>query len=434
MNILRTFIITLFVIFSHSTFANSFKTEKWQTKNGVRVVFYQAMEVPMLDINLAFAAGSAYDGEYFGLSTLTAGLINQGNSGKDATVIAESLADTGAQFNAETNRDMVVLSLRTLTEKEALEQSTTIFSQIISHPDFPQDAFEIEKNQQIMAVEQTEESPDDVAVLNFFKTLYQKHPYAHPVNGTIESLNAINKKQVIDFYKKYYVAKNGILVMVGAIDSPKAHQLAEQITQDLPKGQPASSIPKASQLPNAEKINVQFPSSQTIVRLGQIGIDHHNPNYFPLMVGNYILGGGTLVSRLGTEVREKRGLTYGIDSQFVPMLGEGPFIISLSTRNAEAQNALNITQNTLIKFINNGPDQHELAAAKQYLTGSFPLSLGSNSNIANLLLRMAFYNLPDNYLDTYVTRINAVTGTEIKQAFKHQVNPEKLLLVTVGQS
>lgn len=225
-----------------------------------------------------------------------------------------------------------------------------------------------------------------------------------------------------------------VIIMVGAIDSSQAHQLAEQLTQDLPAGEPAPTIPKASQLADAEKINVPFPSSQTVVRLGQIGIDHHNQNYFPLMVGNYILGGGTLVSRLGTEVREKRGLTYGIDSQFVPMLGEGPFIISLSTKNSEARNALHITQDTLIKFIKNGPNKEELTSAKQYLTGSFPLSLGSNTNIANLLLRMAFYHLPDNYLDTYVAKINAVTDAEIRQAFQQQVNPEKLLLVTVGQS
>ncbi|CZR25578.1 Uncharacterised protein [Legionella pneumophila] len=116
------------------------------------------------------------------------------------------------------------------------------------------------------------------------------------------------------------------------------------------------------------------------------------------------------------------------------MLGEGPFIISLSTKNSEARNALHITQDTLIKFIKNGPNKEELTSAKQYLTGSFPLSLGSNTNIANLLLRMAFYHLPDNYLDTYVAKINAVTDAEIRQAFQQQVNPEKLLLVTVGQS
>ena len=115
------------------------------------------------------------------------------------------------------------------------------------------------------------------------------------------------------------------------------------------------------------------------------------------------------------------------------MSGEGPFLISLSTQNDQVAQALKITKDTLLPFIKEGPNQQELKAAKQYLTGSFPLSLASNRAIATLLLRIAFYRLPDNFLDTYAERINAVTCDEIKQAFKQQVNPEKLVLITVGQ-
>lgn len=434
MRILNTFIIAIIISLSQPLFANTFKTDKWQTANGVRVVFYQAMEVPMLDISLAFTAGSAFDGEYYGLSALTTQLINQGNAGKDATTIAQNLADTGSQFSAETNRDMVVLNLKTLTSEEPLEQSINTLSTIISKPDFPENSFQTEKKQLLMAIEQSEESPDEVANVRFFNTLYKGHPYAHPVNGTKESLNAIKKQQVIDFYKHYFVASNAVLVLVGAIDQQKAHQLAEQLTQELPQGHPALPIPKAEQLTKAEKIHIAFPSSQTVVRLGQIGIDHQNPNYFPLMVGNYILGGGGLVSKLGIEVREKRGLTYGVTSQFVPMPGNGPFLISLSTKNNQAATALKVTEDTLNRFINEGPDKQELEAAKQYMTGSFPLSLASNHAIATVLLRMAFYNLPDNYLDNYVAQINAVTIDGIKHAFQQQIHPEQLLLVTVGKS
>ena len=434
MRIISAILTAVIISLSHYASANTFKTEKWLTKNGVPVVFYQANEVPMLDISLAFAAGSAYDGNLYGLSAFTMNMINQGNAGKDATTVAELLADTGSQFDTEISRDMVTLNLRTLTSKEALEQSTGVLNQIINHPDFPDEAFERERKQLLMAIEQSDESPDDVANINFFNTLYQNHPYAHSVNGTTNTINGINKKQVIDFYKKYYVANNAVLVLVGAVDNPKAHQIAEQLTQDLSQGSPAASNPKAKQLTKSEKINIKFPSSQTIIRLGQIGIDYRNPNYFPLIVGNYILGGGSLVSRLSIEVREKRGLTYGINSQFTPMPGNGPFLISLSTKNNQATNALKITEDTLSLFINNGPDKLELESAKQYLTGSFPLSLSSNRSIASLLLRMTFYHLPDNFLDTYVARINAVTVDEIKQAFKQQVDPNKLLLVTVGRS
>jgi len=328
---------------------------------------------------------------------------------------------------------MAVFSLKTLTSKEPLEQSIAIFSQIINHPDFPDDAFEREKKQVLMAIEQNEESPDDIASINFFNKLYQQHPYAHPVNGSTATVSALSRKQLIDFYKQYYVTNNAVLVLVGAIDQQQAHQIAEQLTQSLSQGNPAPSIPQAMQLTKPEQLNIEFPSSQTIIRMGQIGIDHKNPHYFPLMVGNYILGGGALVSKLAIEVREKRGLTYGISSQFAPMPGNGPFIISLTTKNKQASNALKITEDTVNQYIVSGPTPKELDAAKQYLTGSFPLSLASNNAIASLLLRMTFYNLPDDYLDTYVAKINAVTVDEIKQAFAQQVKSDKFLLVEVGR-
>ncbi|WP_454785653.1 M16 family metallopeptidase [Legionella sp. WA2024007413] len=434
MRIFSACIMALMIGLSHTTTASTFKTEKWLTKNGVQVVFYPAMEVPMLDISLAFAAGSAYDENQFGLSALTSRVMNQGNAGQDANQIAESLADVGAQYKAEINRDMVIFSLRTLVDPEALPKAATTFAQIINHPDFPDEAFAREKKQLLMTIEQRQESPEEIANLHFFQTLYQQHPYAHPVNGTAETVNAINMSQVIEFNKRYYVAKNAILVMVGAINSETAHQLADQLTQELPEGHSAPPIPPATQLTHADTVKIPFPSTQTVIRLGQIGIDHHAPNYFPLIVGNYILGGGALVSQLAIEVREKRGLTYGIDSQFVPMSGKGPFLISLSTKNNQTQNALEIIQNVLRTYINKGPTDEELNAAKQYLTGSFPLSLSGNRSIANILLRIAFYHLPEDFLDTYTARINAVTKEQIKQAFQQQVNPDKLLLLTVGKS
>lgn len=419
--------------FSPLSIANRFKTENWITQNGVQVVFYHAKEVPMLDISLAFAAGSAYDKSQFGLSALTAQMLNEGSSGLDATKIAESLADTGAQFDIVSSKDMVVFNLRTLSDKTALDQSTTAFSQIINHPDFPEQAFEREKKQLLMAIEQADESPDEIATLNFFQKLYLHHPYAHPVNGTKATMNGLTKKHVVDFYKQYYLANNAVLVMVGAIDQQAAHQLADKLTQELPRGTAAAAITKASPLKSQEQVNIPFPSSQTIVRLGQLGIDHQNPAYFPLTVGNYILGGGSLVSRLAIEVREKRGLSYGINSQLVPMPGEGPFLISLSTRRDQIKDALGITQDTLDRFIQNGPTQQELTAAKKYLTGSFPLSLASNKTIASLLIRMTFYHLPNDYLDTYINNINAVTTEDIKKAFSQLINPSQLLLITVGQ-
>ncbi len=425
--------LPLLFIISLNANANTFKTEEWQTANGARVIFYQAIEVPMLDISLAFAAGSAYDGKKFGLSSLTTNMINQGSFAMDATQIAEKLADVGAQFSAESSRDMAVLTLKTLTEAEAMKTAVATFASIINKPDFPEEAFNREKHQQLLGIAQTQDSPENVANQILFKQLYSDHPYAHPVNGKKETVNALTTTDLRQFYKLYFVGSNAVLVMVGAIDSKKAHQIAEQLTSGLARGQPAATIAKAPPLKAGNKIAVDFPSSQTVLRIGQIGIDHHDPDYFPLTVGNYILGGGALVSILAKEVREKRGLTYGVTSQFMPMPGNGPFLISLSTQNKTANSALEITEETLKNFLKNGPGEAEVKAAKQYLTGSFPLSLASNSSIANILLRISFYNLPNDYVDKYTRAINKVTAKDIKNAFLKQIHPEKMLIIAVGK-
>ncbi|STX29838.1 zinc protease (peptidase, M16 family) [Legionella beliardensis] len=415
-------------------YAAPFKIERWKTTKGAQVVFYQAMEVPMLTINIAFAAGSAYDGPHFGLSSLTTDLLDQGAGNYDATQLAEKIADTGAQYNAEATRDMIVMQLKTLTKEEALTSATEALAAIINKPLFKQDAFNREKSRQLIAIAQQQESPDEVANIAFFNKLYGNHPYAHPTLGTEQTVKAINLNQVRDFYRRYFTNQNATVVLVGAIDTEKAHKLAEQLTSGLPGGAPALTLPKAPPLNAQEKVTINYPSSQTIIRLGQIGIDHANPNYFPIMVGNYTLGGGVLVSRLANEVREKRGLTYGVVSQFIPMPGLGPFVINLSTVNDQASTALKVTEDVLTDFLKTGPTEEELAAAKQYMIGSFPLSLASNSNIASMLLRIAFYKLPDDYLDNYTAHIDAVTTKDIKQAFDDILKPNKMLVVSVGKA
>ncbi|MDX2345980.1 MAG: pitrilysin family protein [Legionella sp.] len=422
-----------FSAFNTANAKSALPIERWQTKQGIPVVFYPAMEIPILNISLAFRAGSAYDGQLFGLSALTTRLLNQGNDGLDADTLANQLAETGAQFATENNRDMIVLQLKTLTEKKAISKATALFKRMLQQPDFPEAAFLREKKQQLMAIRQTLERPDEVANQTFFRALYQAHPYAHPVNGDIKTIDAITHADIRHFHDTFFVKQNAMLVLVGALSRKDAELLAENMTQNIPTGKKAPQILNAKPLVEAMDIEVPFPSSQTVLRLGQLGINHHNPDYFPLLVGNYTLGGGALVSRLANELREKRGLTYGVHSQFVPMPERGPFIIGFSTKNAQAKDADNLTRDTLKAFIKTGPSNAELKAAKQYLVGSFPLAIAGNQNMAGILLKMAFYGLPDNYLDTYTNNISSVSPKEVQLAFQKNVNPSRLLDVMVGK-
>ena len=427
-------VLLISTLFTVQAFATPFETQEWLTKNGAHVVFHPAPEVPMLDVSIAFAAGSAYDGSQFGLSALTTQLLDQGNNGLDAGAIADKFAEVGAQYGSDSSRDMMVLALRTLTQPDALKQAVDMFALLINHPDFPSDAFLREKNQQLMIIRQNKELPDSIAQETFYQTLYGQHPYAHPVNGHDDSVKALTVKDVRHFYQRYVVGKNAIIVIVGAINESTAHQLAERITRDLPPGQAAEAIPAAPTFSNELNIEILHPAPQSVLRLGQLGITHQNADYFSLQVGNYILGGGSMESRLSHELREKRGLTYGVNSDLSPMPGIGPWVISLSTKHNQAKTALNITRETLDSFIKTGPDEQELIAAKHYLTGSFPLSLASNQSIAAMLLRITFYHLPKDFLNTYIAHINAVQTADVKKAFQHQINPNTLLQITVGRA
>ncbi len=404
------------------------------TTQGTPVVFYQAMEVPILDIGVAFYAGSAYDGSNFGLSMLTTELIDQGNAHKTAETIAKQFAEVGSQFNTETERDYVVLQVRTLNHQKALSQTTHTLSEVIGKPDFPGMSIEQRKNQQLLRIRQNEESGDNIADRAFYETLYHKHPYSHPIDGTVETVKKITAKDIKSFYQKFFVAQNAVIVLVGAIDSAQAHRIAEEISGSLPKGNHASPLPKPNALPEEVNIEIPLPTTQTVFRMGQLGISANDKDYFPLLIGNHILGGGNLISKFAIELREKRGLTYGIYSKFTPLLAEGPFIIGFSTQKTQAHTAETLARQTLQDFIEKGPSEKELESAKQYLVGSFPLSIASNQNLLQILLKISLLKLPENYLDTYVDQVKMVQISDIQQAFKRHVQPQKLLNVQVGRT
>ncbi len=407
--------------------------ESFTTATGVPVMFYQTMDVPMLDINIAFHAGSAFDGQQFGLSALTTHLLNQGSSHYTANQIADQLASVGAQYKAESNRDMILIGLKTLSKPDALTPAIQTLASTLQYPDFPEDAFLAQKKQQFIRIQHVQESAEDLGDQTFFQALYQAHPYAHPIDGNATTLDTITKADVQHFYQRFFTKKNVHIVLVGAINKTKALEIANTLTQHLPTGQKASSTPLARPLSTEMDIEVPFDSSQTVIRVGHLGMNHQNQHYFALIVGNHILGGGSLVSQLAHELREKRGLTYGAYSEFTPMPGIGPFIIRLSTRHTQAKLAETLTRDTLATFIKNGPSKQELMDAKAYLTGGFPVALASNESLAAILIKINFYDLPKDYLNHYIEHINAVTEDEIKQAFQAQIDPAKLLQVSVGK-
>jgi zinc protease len=408
--------------------------EHWQTKNKAEVFFVPLAELPIIDINVVFAAGSARDGKDYGLANLTAQMVGQSARAMSADDIAESFDNVAAIFDSSAVRDTTTLHLRSLSRDDLLEPALSTFATVVSEPNFGSDSFKRVKEQALQVILQNQQTPSTVADQALFAAIYPNHPYGHPIVGALETVGKLTPENLLTFYKQYYVGSNATIVIVGNITKEKAQTIANQIIGKLPVGTPAPALPTPQYTATEKNLHINFPASQTYIRIGQLGISRYDKDYFPLYVGNYIFGGGVLVSRLFKEVRESRGLTYDIYSFFLPLQQRGPFMITLQTRNNVTDQAIDIINKQLASFINQGASAEELTAAKQNIIGGFPLKLNSNSAILDQVTNIAFYHLPLNYLDTFRQNIQDVSSESIKQAFTQHVVPAQLVTVTVGKN
>jgi zinc protease len=431
---MRIFLLSCILLtFSQITLAAA-KIEHWQTMGGSRVYYVHTEGLPMVDIQVVFNAGSASDGQQFGLSALTADLLDTGAGKWNADEIAQRFESVGAQFGVSSSMDTTTVSLRTLTDKTLFDKALETMQVILTKPAFNQADFKREQRRTLSGLKQQEESPAALASIAFYNALYGTHPYAHPESGVIKTVSAFKAADIRHFYQKSYVADNAIVVIVGALSKQQAEQTAEQLLAGLPLGKRPETLPDVAMPLKATQQHIEFPSSQTHVLVGLPGSYRKDPDYFNLYVGNHILGGSGLVSKLFDEIREKRGLAYSASSNFMPMLKPGPFLISLQTRNDQTAQALQVLNQTLADFINKGPTEVELTAAKKNITGGFAMRFDTNKELAGYVAMIGFYEMPLDYLDTFQQKTEQVTVASITDAFKRRVNPQLLQTITVGKS
>jgi zinc protease len=259
--------------------------------------------------------------------------------------------------------------------------------------------------------------------------LYPDHAYGR--SATPESIEAISRDALERFHREHYGAGGASLAIVGDLGRNEAEALAQKLTAKLP----ASGSPPpiaAPGLPAGGEQRIAHPAAQAHVLIGLPAVRRGDPDFFALQVGNYTLGGGGFVSRLMREVREKRGFAYSVYSAFIPLAQPGPFQIGLQTRKEQAGEAVRVAREVLARFLDEGPDEAELLAARQYLRGSFPLRFDSNRKLLDNVAAIGFYGLPLDYLDTYIDQIDKLTAAEVRAAFARHVGPENLVTVVVG--
>lgn len=425
----RLLTATLALLLAQSVLAGV-KIEQWTTRNGARVQFVESRGLPMLDVQVDFAAGSMFDpAGKPGVAALTRGILDLGAGKRDETAIAEQLADIGAALGGGADTDRASVSIRTLSAPEKRNLALDILRSALQAPHFDAAILDREKARTIASLKEAMTRPDSIAGKAFWAAMYPNHPYGREV--TPESVAGITRSDLQAFHASYYVAANASITLVGDISHAEAEQVAESLSDGLPRGN-AAALPAAPVVGKGKVVHIAHPASQAHVYIGLPAIERGNPDFFPLLVGNYSLGGGGFVSRLMKEVRDKRGYAYSVYSYFAPLKQSGPFQIGLQTKRSQAKEAIKVARGILEEFVKNGPTAEELEAAKANLTGSFPLRLDSNKKILDNVAVIGFYGLPLDYLDRYQENVQAVTVDQVKRAFSRHIQPDNLMTVTVA--
>lgn len=409
-----------------------FEIHHWTSPEGTKVVFAPLPELPIVDIHVVFAAGSAYDGEKFGRAQLVQQLMAQDTREMTGDEIHEAFESVGALFDVGVGQDGMDMSLRSLTDPEYFKPALKTFKEILAHTSFTQPVFDREKQSLLTAINSDKQNPRAVISDAYYQALYGSHPYAHPVEGTAESISALTLQDVQAFHSQHLVKENAIIAIAGDLSLTQAKKIAEQLIEAMPSGEAAPAIAALAQMsPSAQ--SVKFPSSQTHLMMGLPALAKGNPDFFALSVGNQILGVTPLVNRLFQKVREQEGLVYNISSNLITLKQPGPFTIYLQSRAEEASKAENLVQELLKNYLENGPTEAELQAAKDNLSGQFALGLSNNAAISAHIATLAFYQLPMDYQDHYQENINAVTLDEVKNVFNRYIVPEKFTLIRLGE-
>ncbi len=407
--------------------------QHWNLPRGGEVYFVENHDLPMIDISVDFSAGSARDTrEKSGLAAMTNRLMTLGAGDWSEQRIAERLADVGANLGGRFDQDRGGFTLRTLSSAAERDAAFDTLRTVLSRPTFPEAVLTREIQRAIASIQEASAKPEYLGEKAFQSAIYGAHPYALPEEGEIDSLGKLSADDLRTFHRRYYVPANMVIAVMGDMRRAEVEAFARALSEALPQGEAPAPIPQVQALARGSEQLLPHHASQSHLFIGMPGMKRTDADYFPLLVGNYILGGGGFDSRIMAEIRQKRGLAYSAYSYFSPMQELGRFQIGLQTRRDATDEALGVVRETLRRFIDEGPTEAELAQARNNLVGGFPLRLDSNKKILEHLSIIGFYRLPLDWLESYPRAVQAVTRADVMRAFRERVHPEVMATVIVG--
>ena len=418
--------------------------EHWTQANGVQVFLVQSHSLPMVDVQIDFDAGARRDpvGQV-GLASVTAVMASRGirasanGPALDENGLSEAWADLGASFGSSASSDRLGFSLRSLTYPDLLAKVVALAARQLGEPAFPADSWAREREQLVASIKESQTRPANIAAKAFASAVYGDHPYGYEM--TEASLAHIDVTDMRSLFDRMILACRAKVSVVGDVTRQQADTLVSGLFAHVRGGGVAATCPALDSIPEVVALqgpgvveSIPFESAQAHVLIGQPGISRNDPDFLALTVGNYVLGGGGFVSRLYSEVREKRGLSYSVYSYFAPALHAGAFTVGLQTRPDQAAQAVTLTRDLVARFVREGPSEQELQAAKSNLIGGFALRLDSNRKLLDNVANIAWNGLALDYLDTWTQAVQAVTVADVKAAFARVLRPQTMVTVVVG--
>jgi zinc protease len=414
--------------------------EKLDPHKGAKGYLVQTKALPMVDIEVSIDAGDRYDpvGKS-GLADMTAALMNFGVRGDQGILneaqIADEIADLGANISLSVGGERAILRIRSLSRKDLRERAVKLAAAMLSAPTYEAKIIQREKQRTITNLLEAETKPEYVLGRSFTKSVYGNYPLAN--SPTVKSVAAVSNADLVQFHRQFYRSDRMIVSIVGDVDRAEANQIMQALLQKIPQSGPAvEKLPEFQRSPveplAQRELRIPFDSQQAHIAMGMTAVTRSNPDYFPLLVGNYVLGGGGFVSRLMSEVREKRGLAYSVFSYFAPGKDTGIFQAGLQTKGDQAALALDVMSSTIAKFIADGPTPSELLAAKANLVNGYPLRIDNNRKLLDNVSSIAWNDLPLDTMEIWTKQVEAVTLEQVTAAFQKYLAMDRMRIVVLG--
>jgi zinc protease len=407
--------------------------EEVTLKNGLKVFLLRDRSTPTINISGQIGAGTGFDiAAKAGVANLVAGNLMNGTKTQNALTLAQSLEDKGASVGFSASREGVSVGAQGLSTNLPLLVQT--MADVMQNATFPAEQLELTRQRALTGLKAQLDDPKSYGRRVFQQTIY---PENHPFHTfpTEDSLKAITREDLVSFYKQYYRPDTTNLAIVGDFDP---NQIKTLLNQAFGKWQPQGKatvlqVPKVALPTKTATLNPVIPGkAEAITYIGYNGISRKDPRYYAVLIMNQILGGDTLSSRLGTEVRDRQGLTYGIYSAFSAGNNPGPFLIQMQTAPADAPKAIASTLGLLKQLREQGITEAEFNNAKRSITSSYPVDLASPGEVASIISSNSSNGLVTAEIRDFPSRINRVTMAQVKQVIQELIQPDKLVIVTAG--